>query len=543
MQNVLIEYFSKNDLIPRDTQTNCLNWLNDNINAAKYFILQLPTGVGKTHIGLALSQYNKKNLYISSTNQLLTQYTSCNKDLVEMKGMAQYRCNIDSACNCFMAPCKTNNKIKEQCIMEHNCEYYNQRDRFILSKMGLTNYAFAVASSGQGIFSENWAVCQGEDRLSYDYIICDEAHNLENHLVNFASIKIDLNDLMQKNIIGDTYYIEKDNNNDTSWKSILNMCDSIFADINKRLKYLEGKINSSDKKNKAEIKKLNNEYQYLVKLQFPIKVLIEHPQIEYWVYEADIDANQFKITPINIDFVFKQYLETLGKKFIFMSATIGDYDVFIKSLGLNSNECKYYECDSPFNPKKSPVILLQRLDLSYNNINNELDKCLKYVEAIALKHNDTNGIIHTGNYKIAKYIYDNSSATLQKRLVYKEKYDNVNNTELINIHENNIKCGINSVLLSPSLFEGVDLTDDLSRWQIIIKLPFASLGDKRIKHLASVFSSWYINDVIKKIIQACGRSTRHSEDYSRTYILDKMALTTFNKIKLPIWFKKRLILK
>jgi superfamily II DNA or RNA helicase len=85
MQNVLIEYFSKNDLIPRDTQTNCLNWLNDNINTAKYFILQLPTGVGKTHIGLALSQYNKKNLYISSTNQLLTQYTSCNKDLVEMK--------------------------------------------------------------------------------------------------------------------------------------------------------------------------------------------------------------------------------------------------------------------------------------------------------------------------------------------------------------------------------------------------------------------------------------------------------------------------
>ena len=543
MQNSLLTYFSKNNLVPRDTQTNCLNWLYTNLNSAKYFILQAPTGVGKTHIGLALSEFNKKNLYISSTNQLLEQYLSSNKDLVEMKGMAQYRCNIDASCNCFMAPCKTNNKIKEHCIIEHNCEYYNQRDKFIAAKMGLTNYAFAVASSGQGIFSEDWAATQGEDRLSYDYIVCDEAHNLENHLVSFATIKIDLAELMQKNIIGDTYYVEKDNSNETSWKVILDICNNIFTDIGKRIKHLENQINSRGKENKAEIKRLHNEYQHLVRLQFPIKILIEHPEIERWVYEADVDANHFKITPINVEFVFRRYLETLGKKFIFMSATIGDCDVFIKSLGLNKNECKYYECDSPFSPKKSPVILLQRLDLGYNNIDNELDKCLKYVEALALKHKDTNGIIHSGNYKIAKYIYDHCSVELQKRLVYKEKYDNVNNTELVNIHEHNIRNGINSVLLSPSLFEGVDLTDDLSRWQIIIKLPFASLADKRIKHLANIFPTWYTNDVVKKIIQACGRSTRHNEDYSRTYILDKVAKFTFDKVKLPLWFKKRIIIK
>jgi ATP-dependent DNA helicase DinG len=544
MQNSLLNYFSKNNLIPRETQTNCLNWLNDNLNSAKYFILQLPTGVGKTHIGLALSEFNKKNLYISSTNQLLTQYLDSNKDLVEMKGKAQYQCNVDASCNCLMGPCKTNSKIKEHCLSEHLCEYYNIRDRFIIAKMGLTNYAFAVASTGCGIFSEDWAASQDSERLNYDYIVCDEAHNLESHLVNFATININLEELMQKNVIGDTYYVEKNNDSTTSWTTILDVCNNIFTDITKRLKFLEGKINTHTKKdNKIELKKLHNEYQFLTKLQFPIKILLEYPQIERWVYEADVEAGQFKITPINVEFVFKQYLETLGKKFIFMSATIGDYEVFVKSLGLNKNECKYYQCDSPFDPKKSPVILLERLNLNYNNIDKELDKCLKYVEGIAIKHNDTNGIIHSGNYKIAKYIYDNASEALQKRLVYREKYDNVNNTELINIHRNKIKNNINSVLLSPSLFEGVDLADDLSRWQIIIKLPFASLADKRIKHLATIFPTWYVNDVLKKIIQACGRSTRHNEDYSRTYILDKITSFTFSKVKLPLWFQNRIIIK
>jgi len=546
MQNALLNYFSKNNFIPRETQTNCLDWLDFNLNSAKYFILQLPTGVGKTHIGLSLSEYNKKNLYISSTNQLLTQYSSIDNNLVEMKGMQQYPCNLDASCNCYMAPCKTNTKIKEQCISNHACEYYNQRDMFLASKTGLTNYAFVVSSAGCGIFSEEYAEMTGKERISYDYIVCDEAHNLENHLVNFSTIKINLDELKEKNVIGDQYFIEKDENNEIDWKNILDICTSICSDISARLKYLEGKIKtltSAKYVNKTELKKTYNEYYFLDRLQFPIKILLDHPQQERWVYECSEEFDGFKITPINVDFVFKKYLEGLSKKFIFMSATIGDSEVFIKSLGLPKDQCKYYECDSPFSAKKSPIVVLERLDLSYKNIDSNLDKCLKYVEAIAKKQEKHNGIIHSGNYKIARYIYEHASVELQKRLVFKEKYDNVNNTALINIHETNVENNISSILLSPSLVEGVDLKDELSRWQIIIKLPFSSLGDKRIKYLADKFPQWYNNDVVKKIIQACGRSTRHSEDSSITYILDRAATYTFNKVKLPLWFKNRLIIK
>ena len=534
-KNILLNYFLKNNLTPRKSQINCLNWLNENLTNFNYFILQLPTGVGKSHIGLSLSELNTKNLYISSTNQLLDQYINIDKTLVDIKGMQNYKCALDKSFNCFTSKCKTDKKIKEECLSKKICPYYNQRDKFINSKMGLTNYAFMTASAGCGIFSENFF---SED-FKYDFIICDEAHNLENHLINFATININIDQLNFKKIILGDYYL----NENSEWETILNICYNIKDEIQNKLKLLKAKIRGEAKSknlNKRYLKKLWNEYYYLDRMIFPINILTLYPNKDQWVCDIDSNNNSFKIVPLNVDFVFDRYIKPLSDKIIFMSATIGDSDVFIKSLGLDKNKTCFYECDSPFDPKKSPIVLIEKLNLSYNNIDSELKNVLKYVEAISKKHVNENGIIHSGNYKIANYIFKNASIELQNRLVFKEKFNNANNSKLLSIHESN-SLNNNSILLSPSLYEGVDLKDDYSRWQIIIKLPFLSLGDKRIKYLAANYPSWYTNDVVKKVIQACGRSTRHDKDYSITYILDKICSYTFNKVNIPIWFKKRLI--
>ena len=59
--------------------------------------------------------------------------------------------------------------------------------------------------------------------------------------------------------------------------------------------------------------------------------------------------------------------------------------------------------------------------------------------------------------------------------------------------------------------EGVDLKDDLSRFQIVIKMPFDSLADPRIKKLTEMNSNWYSCEMMKKFIQQCGRSTRNKD--------------------------------
>jgi Rad3-related DNA helicase len=95
------------------------------------------------------------------------------------------------------------------------------------------------------------------------------------------------------------------------------------------------------------------------------------------------------------------------------------------------------------------------------------------------------------------------------------------------------------VLCSSSLEEGVDLYDDLSRFQIIIKMPFLSLGDKRIKLLSEIESSWYISRMWSSVIQMCGRSTRSENDHAVTYILDNKFNYWLNEAILKGWLPKQ----
>jgi len=89
-------------------------------------------------------------------------------------------------------------------------------------------------------------------------------------------------------------------------------------------------------------------------------------------------------------------------------------------------------------------------------------------------------------------------------------------------------------LISPSLFEGIDLPDDDSNYQIMIKAPFQSLGDKRIKYILDNYPGIYRIMTLFKIIQGLGRSTRHIEDKSITYCFDKHIYDLFTS-KTNVW--------
>ena len=91
-----------------------------------------------------------------------------------------------------------------------------------------------------------------------------------------------------------------------------------------------------------------------------------------------------------------------------------------------------------------------------------------------------------------------------------------------------------AVLISPSAFEGIDLSDDLSRFQIIVKAPFPSLGDKRMKFILDKYPEIYEIITIQKLVQGAGRSVRSPDDYAKTYILDQNAQRLFTSAK-NIW--------
>jgi Rad3-related DNA helicase len=115
------------------------------------------------------------------------------------------------------------------------------------------------------------------------------------------------------------------------------------------------------------------------------------------------------------------------------------------------------------------------------------------------------------NYRIAKHLVD---TVRSPRLLL---HDSENREEMIEFHVSNPNP---TVLISPSMTEGVDLADDASRFQVLCKVPFPYLGDKVIQLRKAKNPGWYACQTARTIIQAFGRSIRNEKDHATSYILD-----------------------
>ena len=95
-----------------------------------------------------------------------------------------------------------------------------------------------------------------------------------------------------------------------------------------------------------------------------------------------------------------------------------------------------------------------------------------------------------------------------------------------------------TVLVSPSLREGVDLPDDFLRFQVLTKLPYPDLGDPWTAARRQRDPRWYAVETAKALLQAYGRSCRHAEDHGVTYLLDAQFARFLQRYRvlLPEWF-------
>lgn len=116
-----------------------------------------------------------------------------------------------------------------------------------------------------------------------------------------------------------------------------------------------------------------------------------------------------------------------------------------------------------------------------------------------------------------------------------ETNSEIQRDEVIAGHVNSTKP---TVLISPSLYTGLDLKDDLSRFQIVTKVPYPDLGDRWINEKRKINGRWYNWQTALRLVQGYGRSIRSKEDYAVTYVLDS-GFENFvkkNKNILPDWF-------
>jgi Rad3-related DNA helicase len=91
--------------------------------------------------------------------------------------------------------------------------------------------------------------------------------------------------------------------------------------------------------------------------------------------------------------------------------------------------------------------------------------------------------------------------------------------------------------------EGLDLKGDLSRWQIISKVPYPSMKDPFILAKKLRDEKWYSWMTALALTQATGRSVRSATDYASTYILDSDFKSFLNRSGglLPKWWTDAIV--
>jgi ATP-dependent DNA helicase DinG len=127
------------------------------------------------------------------------------------------------------------------------------------------------------------------------------------------------------------------------------------------------------------------------------------------------------------------------------------------------------------------------------------------------QHPTDKGLIHCVSFKVAQYLMEHVKSP---RLL---THTSVDRDAILTTH---IEGPDPTVLLSPSMMEGIDLADDASRFQILCKVPYPYLGDEVTKKRMAKNKAWYAYQTAKSIIQAMGRSIRNENDHAISYILD-----------------------
>ena len=443
---------------------------------------------------------------LTITKTLQDQYQKLFNDTSLLKGKSNYQCQVNLDVDVENAPCLLAPKLKEECWSKNMCPYYNARNKALTDQFSALNYKMFLSLPNH-VKRKN-------------FLICDEASELEDELVKHFSIFIDPDKLKMLGI-KIPYLYNSNHENVHKWLSqlTLTICDHIEV-LTSKHNNKNTQLNINDKI------KLN----YFKNLHRTLNLIDE--TWDKCEYMCQREGKTVKIMPLRVD-VLSKYIFNYGENILLMSATIVDHKNFAKTLGIT--EYKYIEVDSTFDSSKAPIFVSTQNKLNKNNIAKLLPHISAQIQTICDSHKNDKGIIHTHTLQITEFLQKSLKGD---RFLYRNA--EAKNDNILSKHS---KSEDPTVIVSPSMTFGVDLRDELARFQIIVKGAFLPLGDVRIKRLFDEDKDWYTNKMLISLVQACGRGIRSKEDHCVTYILDgaisEVVLT--NKYKLPKYFINRFV--
>lgn len=458
---------------PRDSQLKALDELSEFLSSDdSYMVLELPTGVGKS--GLAIAAAGK---FLSDAKPECSGVTILTKTKILSE---QY-------CNEFDLP-----SITGRCNYDSDEEFENDETNWLNSKLRVTNYhnIDKVPSGGLLIVDEAHEFLEYVNRkLTYEMVKPEsdsEGMNFVYDLVSkYSNLKVrslnaPFNNLCRRMKGSENFDFELYN-----FSRILRSISEINPECEVRCIHSDGKV---------VIHILGSRHYTEVISYYHSKIILMSATfggIEYFNDMLGLTPYKYVSTPAVLDEGGEinepeKYTEVVPKSRIYSSQV------------------------SPFCKNVRPIIVFDAYKLGMEDresrVKHQVDEI---IDNLISDHGSMdNGVIHTVSYEYAELLVEYSSHS-SRMVIIRDVGD------LKDLVPNS-----GTILVSPSLEEGVSFNGDLAKWQIIMKAPIEpQMGLNYVLKL--VHGLTYLNRRgVLRITQMCGRIIRTEECSGPTYIVD-----------------------
>ena len=518
----------------------------------KFVIIEAPTGAGKSGIAMAAASWAKTlpcndpmtqpGAYILSPQKTLTaQYM---KDfevngLLELKGKANYWCNTHET-DCDSAAIINNaSEAGDQRECCQNCPYKVAKKAFIENPIGVTNFAFYL--------NETQYAGQLKNRKM---LILDEGHNTENQILGFADTEITRHRNDEVGLGRLPVFEPGENLKCKDWLAteFIPAAQQFMTLTENQIK--EAKLAGAPREAILKlVKKLDGYDKFICRLNR----FMNSDDLTNWLCYTE-EENKFTgtkeaiiIKPLTATLFSEEILFRKAEMVVIMSATILNFKAFMRYLGINPADAVCVEMGSDFPVENRPVFFMPvgsmaaRRDKETGKKMRELTMpdMLATVERLLTKYANKKGIIHTNSYDFANQIVNHMRRTAHGSRMLTHTGVPGSREACVQEHATSSEP---TVIVTPSMTEGLDLKDDLGRFCIVIKVPFPYI-DAYVSARMKRDPEWYNYVTLLAIVQEFGRVVRNRNDKAHGYMLDADFESLLRRAggMLPDWWMDALI--
>lgn len=476
----------------REIQVQALRLLEDSWDKYDVFVLAAPTAFGKSAVAKTLMSSLRSVSVITPTNLLVQQFLDEFPDTPTLSRLDSYQCEE------WKRPCSTTRgKCRKFC---EGCP---------------ASAALATAKyrRGPGVYNYHTYLAHGIYR---DVLVVDEAHNLLPVIRDRMGIRIWQHDAKYPHNMWRPEQVQE-------WLASL-----------------------PERKRKQERMRLLAESVQFEAPEYIMQRTREPFNGKGTVRGQPEDRDCIRLLPVDVRDAPPMFWPGLGftkqptagkvRKLVLLSATISKYDV--EALGLAGRRVCYIDCLSPIPASNRPIVVEPVVSVSRHNMEQAADRLADYIRTVAQHHEGEKGVIHA-TYQMASLLAARLGG--EGRFLFHDRH---NKSEQYTLFRN-APPESGRILVACGMYEGIDLPQDLGRWQVISKIPWQSLGNPAIAHQAKLDPHIYTWETLKTVIQACGRICRTPTDWGVTYCPDSSIFRLLRESEdyglIPQWFREAIV--